>query len=107
MRYNRDVGTRAEGRFVSKLDSKLKMALEKELETYNKKLPELKAEEGKYVLIHGDKVIRTFTSYEDAMKEAYEAFGVNKPFLVKKIQAIEQAHFISRFVAPCRTSPSL
>ena len=46
-----------------------KMALEKELETYQSKLPELKAQEGKYVLIQGDKVIDTFTSYEDAMKD--------------------------------------
>ena len=82
------------------------MALEKELETYTKKLPELKAEEGKFVLIHGTNVVRTFTSYEDAVKEGYQEFGPNEPFLVKQIQAIEQAHFISRFVEPCRISPS-
>ena len=29
------------------------MALEKELETYNSKSPELKEDEGKFVLIHG------------------------------------------------------
>ena len=81
------------------------MALEKELETYKQKLPELKAEEGKFVLIHGTDVVRTFTSYEDAIKEAYAEFGPNEPFLVKQIQAIEQAHFISRFFEPCRTLP--
>jgi len=32
------------------------MALEKELETYRNKLAELAQHEGKYVLIHGDKV---------------------------------------------------
>ncbi len=88
------------------LRKQVKMALEKELETYKQKLPELKAEEGKFVLIHGANVVRTFTSYEDAIKEAYAEFGPNEPFLVKQIQAIEQAHFISRFVEPCRTSPS-
>lgn len=82
------------------------MALEKELETYKQKLPELKAEEGKFVLIQGSNVVRTFTSYEDAVKAGYAEFGPNKPFLVKRIQAIEQAHFISRFVEPCHTSPS-
>jgi len=82
------------------------MALEKELETYKQKLPELKVEEGKFVLIHGTKIVRTFTSYEDAMKEGYAEFGPNEPFLVKQIQAIEQTHFISRFVEPCHTSSS-
>ena len=82
------------------------MPLEKELETYKRRLPELKAEEGKFVLIHGADVVRTFTSYEDAIKEAYAEFGPHEPFLVKQIQAVEQAHFISRFFEPCRTLPS-
>jgi hypothetical protein len=34
------------------------MALEKELKTYREKLPELKAHEGKFVLIHGDRQAR-------------------------------------------------
>lgn len=82
------------------------MALEKELQTYKEKLPELKAEAGKYVLIHGDKVIRTFSAYEDAMEEGYSEFGPDEPFLVKRIEAIEHTHFISRFVDPCPTSVS-
>jgi len=80
------------------------MALEKELATYKQKLPELKGQEGKFVLIHGDEVVDTFTSYEDAMKKGYSQFGVNTPFLVKQIQAIEQVQFISRFVEPCSTA---
>ena len=80
------------------------MALEKELETYKTKLLELKAQEGKFVLIHGDSVIQTFTSYEDAMKEGYDKFGL-EPFLVKRIEALEKVQFISRLVAPCPTSP--
>lgn len=77
------------------------MALEKELATYKAKLPELKAHAGKYVLIHGDDVIDTFSSYEDALKEGYAKFGL-EPFLVKRIEAVEHAHFISRFVTPKR-----
>lgn len=73
------------------------MALEKELATYKLKLPELKAEEGKFVLIHGEQVKGTYSTYEDAVKEGYETFGLETPFLVKQIQAIEQVHFISRF----------
>jgi len=81
------------------------MALEKELETYKMKLPELMKDEGKFVLIHGDRVIDTFASYEDAIKEGYKGFGIN-PFLVKQIHSIEQVQFISRPLIPCSTYPS-
>jgi hypothetical protein len=77
------------------------MALEKELETYKSKLPELKQDEGKFVLIHGDEVIDKFTSYEDAIKEGYKRFSL-EPFLVKQIHSIEQVQFISRSLTPCR-----
>jgi len=77
------------------------MALEKELETYKSKLPELQQEEGKFVLIFDSQVIDTFTSYEDAIKEGYKQFGL-KPFLVKQIHAIEEIQFISRFVSHSR-----
>ena len=77
------------------------MPLEKELETYTKKLPELKAEhEGKFVLIHGEDVVDTFSSYDDAIKAGYQKFNL-EPFLVKQIRALEQIQFISRFVDPC------
>ena len=77
------------------------MALEQELATYNRKLVELKAEhEGKFVLIHGDEVVDTFSSYDDAIKAGYAQFKL-EPFLVKQIRSIEQAQFISRFVDPC------
>jgi hypothetical protein len=79
------------------------MALEKELETYRLKLPALKDEEGKFVLIQGDKVIDVFTSYEDAVKRGYEEFGLSA-FLVKQIQAVEQVQFVSRFAMPHGTS---
>jgi len=82
------------------------MALEKELETYKQKLLELKAEEGKFVLIQGSDVVGTYTSYEDAIQEGYSKFGANTPFLVKQIQAMEQAHFVSRLIEPCHTLPS-
>lgn len=75
------------------------MALEKELETYREKLPELKEQEGKYALIHGSDLVGTFTSYDDAISQGYERFKL-EPFLVKQIQSIEQVQFISRFVGP-------
>ena len=75
------------------------MALEKELATYTTKLEELKLQAGKYVLIHGDDVVGTYDSYNDALKEGYEKFSL-EPFLVKRIEVIEQAHFMSRLVIP-------
>lgn len=72
-----------------------KMALEKELETYKAKLPELKAHEGKFVLIQGDNVVDMFTSYDDALKEGYQRFKLT-PFLVKQILAIEPVFYFTR-----------
>lgn len=79
------------------------MALEKETETYQKRLAELKAHEGKYVLIHGDTVEDFFASYEDAIKAGYQKFGLS-PFLVKQIQSAAQVQFISRRFDPCRVA---
>ena len=75
------------------------MALEKELATYQHKLPELKEHEGKFALLHGDELIDVFTSYEDAIKNGYNRFQL-EPFMVKQIRTTEQALFISRIVAP-------
>ena len=77
------------------------MALEKELATYKNHIDELKPEAGRFVLIHGDEVVGTFSAYDDALKAGYTKFGLD-PFLVKQIEAVEQAHFISRFIAPAR-----
>jgi hypothetical protein len=77
------------------------VALETELETFNRSLPGLKAEhEGKFALVHLDRVVDVFSSYEDAVKAGYAEFGLG-PFLVKQIHSIEQAQFVSRFAAPC------
>lgn len=79
------------------------MALERELETYKNKFPELKQHEGKFVLIQDEEVIDVFTSYEDAIKEGYKKFGLEHPFLVKQIHSIEQVQFISRSITFCST----
>ena len=76
------------------------MALEKEIETYQQKLPEWKEHEGKFVLIRGDTVVDFFTSYDDAIGQGYKQFGLN-PFLVKQISTIGQVQYITRFVDPC------
>ncbi len=73
------------------------MSLEKELETFKRELPGLLAQEGKFVLVAGDAVIGTYAAYEDALAAGYEKCGL-KPFLVKKIQAVEQVQYFSRDV---------
>lgn len=74
------------------------MALEKELETYKKNLPELKAHEGKFVLIQGENVVDFFSSYDDALKEGYKKFKLT-PFLVKQISAVEPVFYLTRPVS--------
>jgi hypothetical protein len=77
--------------------------LEKELETYRKELPNLKDRSGKFVLIRGSEVLSVWSSYEDAIQEGYKVCKLDTPFLVKKIEAFEAAHFNSRMVvAACR-----
>jgi hypothetical protein len=73
------------------------MALEKEIETYHREHDRLIPDSGKYVLIHGDKVIDVFGTYEDALKAGYKEVGLN-PFLVKKIVEVEQVQYITRHV---------
>ena len=83
-------------------DKEKLIALEKELEVYKKELPNLLAQEAKYVLIYQEKVIDTFTSYEDAIKEGYNRAGLEL-FLVKKIQSTEEIHFFTRNITPNAT----
>ena len=80
--------------------------LKKELETYERKKPDLLAQAGKFALIKGDEVLGVYESYADALKIGYEKCGLS-PFLVKKIQAIEPINLITRDVAvPCLTLQS-
>jgi hypothetical protein len=79
------------------------MWLERELGTYQEKLPELATQEGRFVLIHGDQVVDTFSTYEDALRQGYREFGL-QPFLVKQIQVVEQVHFVTRAILPHRST---
>ncbi|HXC24881.1 MAG TPA: hypothetical protein VNU46_03125 [Gemmatimonadaceae bacterium] len=75
------------------------MALETELATYTKHLPEWREQEGRFVLIHGDAVVDFFGDYRDALRAGYRQFGL-EPFLVKQVHQIEQVQFVSRSVDP-------
>ena len=89
-------------------DSTGERLLEKELDIYARRFREWGDHEGQYVLIKwkGEEEEAScdfFSAYDDAIKIGYEKFGL-EPFLVKQIRAIEQMHFISRDIFPCRTS---
>ena len=71
------------------------MALETELATYQANIDSLKNHVGKFVLIQKDKVIATYSSYEDAIKAGYKEFGL-EPFLVKQISTVEPVFYCSR-----------
>ena len=77
------------------------MALEMELATYRSKLSELQAQSGKFVLVHGQDIVGVYGTYEDALNAGYQKFGLD-PFLVKKIQAVEEVQFVTRLLdIPC------
>lgn len=74
--------------------------LEKEIETYNRLLPSLLQQIGKFALIKGDVLVDTFDSYQDAMKRGYAEFKL-EPFMVKQIAPAERIAFFTRDLAAC------
>jgi hypothetical protein len=73
-----------------------------ELDTYEREKDRLVSEaEGKYALVQGDKVIETFDTYEDALKEGYRIFGLEKRFMVRLIQGKDRHYFFARDLPPC------
>jgi hypothetical protein len=79
------------------------MALEREIETYRRKLPELLANKGKFVVIHGEDVMGIFDNMDDALRVGYESF-LNEPFLMREIREQEQVLYTSRGLRPCQSS---
>jgi hypothetical protein len=78
------------------------MALERELATYQRELPMLLAQEGRFAVIAGDEVLGMYDTYHDALQAGYEKRGF-EPFLVKRISAVEEVHWFSRDIRPCHT----
>ena len=76
------------------------MALEKEIETYTRKLPELLRDKGKFVVIHGEEVVGIRDSFKDALALGYERF-LRESFLVREIQETEPVLISSRSLRPC------
>lgn len=80
------------GKFMAEL-------LKEELETYWKNKKKLVDESnGRYVLIKGTSIIGIYESEKDALQDGITRFG-NVPFLVKKIEEVEQVqHYTSNIL---------
>lgn len=79
-------------------------SLERELATFQRLLPTLAAEEGRFALIAGDDLLGIFDTYTDALSEGYRMRGL-EPFLVKRIATVEVISYFTRDLRPsCRTS---
>lgn len=69
--------------------------LNQEIATYNRHLPELLGQQGKFVLIKGAEVAGAFDSYQDALTAGYQRFKLDS-FLVKQIAPAERVIYFSR-----------
>ena len=69
--------------------------LQKEVETYNAKLPELLGSVGKFVVIKEDQIAGIYDTYSDALQIGYERFKL-QPFLVKQIAPTDQVQSFTR-----------
>lgn len=71
------------------------VTLRQELDTYNRLLPTLSGDEGRYTLIVEDRLLGVYTAYLDALEAGYRECGL-KPFLVKQIATFEMRPFVDR-----------
>lgn len=76
--------------------------LSQAIETFETHRDQLLADsEGKWAVVHGSAVLGVWDTYEDALQAGYATAGLD-PFLVKKIEGVEQLQFITRDVV-CRS----
>ncbi len=79
------------------------MALEQELQTFQKELPALltnAANRGRFALVHGDAVAGVYPSVDTALDAGYDRFGL-ETFLVKEITEHEEPKYFSRNITRC------
>jgi hypothetical protein len=51
--------------------------------------------QGKYVVIQGETLLSFFDTEEKALREGYQKFGADSPFLVRKVTSDEGVHVFS------------
>jgi len=81
------------------------MPLEREIATYHRNLRELLADEGKFVVIHGDEVAGMRDTVDDALQLGYDRF-LSEQFLVRQISQHEKVMTFPRSIRPCPSSPA-
>ena len=79
------------------------MPLEAEQATYDRELPNLLSQSGKYVVIGGAEVVGVYDTYEDALKVGYDRFRLG-PFLVKQVTRVGRVQRFTRDIGfTCHT----
>ena len=74
--------------------------LAEETRTYEANVAQwAEAHAGEFVLIRGTDVVGFYETSDQALSAGYQRFGI-VPFFVKQVSRQEQAHFVSRLVAP-------
>ena len=74
------------------------MALEREIEVFERNLPDLLADpakEGGFVLVGNDKVVGVYPDFDVALAAGYDKFGLT-PFLVREVTEYEVPKYFSR-----------
>jgi hypothetical protein len=75
-----------------------------EKEVFDRELPTLLADpanHGKYALLYGDRVDSIWHTFDEALEQGYERFGVES-FLVRHIVEHEEPLYFSHSVSPCQ-----
>jgi hypothetical protein len=75
-------------------------ALQQEVEAYNRLLPSLLSQQGRFALIQASELVGTYDTYQDALAAGYEKFKL-APFLVKQIAPAQQVAYFTRDLARC------
>ena len=78
------------------------MALETELAAYQRELPNLLSQQGRFAVFFGERFLGAYDTYHDALQVGYDAAEL-QPFMVKKIERFEQVHTFTRDLKLCRT----
>ena len=84
------------------------MALEREMEVFQRELPALLASagaKGRYALVGGDppELVGVYPTDEEAIQTGYARYGLAAAFLVKLVTEPEPPRYFSRNIRPCPT----
>jgi len=78
------------------------VGFDRERETYARlKASLMERAEGLFVVIQGEDVEGPVETYGDALRAGYRRFGLDRPFVVQQILAVEPVATVSRDVVPC------